>query len=607
MTRRILLVLSLALALAADAAAAGLKAVVQDVHQPAQVSSDGVKYKKIKTGTALFTGDVLRTGETGRLVIRFVDGTQAAVAANTDVALRRLTPREDPVKTTLSLLRGSLRALVKKLSARSSFEVETYNTVVAVKGTDFEVGVATDKDGHKKTVATCFETQGKGLEVSGLDRSDPVHVGAGESSLNRGERPEAASILRATDLQKALEKYRALNLTAIPVTPPGVEGSAPASPATAEEKKAQETFDAAARKSEAALSTYLEAVDKGDLDAQAKAQSELEGLREAAQGLEDKLTDQEDAIQKQLDGIKSQGPAGDAAQQQVLQAQLDDIKQLQQTMKDVALQSQLEAQADAAQGNLFMDRDGFRVQINSQVIRPPYDGSLIQKVTFSKRSAGPNTGTTEFQHIVKFNKDINGDWVDIYERSLNDPVNLSNGGGSPDYFRSKDIQKTFSPGGDCVCLEQDLTAPVPIGGGLFAQGRQEFFQAIGNTGGIAQGQRTYDYLGVLQPGSDIILVSSTDLGNGLRLSYDVTGNYLGPTAYLGNIFTVDINLPGGASAMNAASLGNSFYSLATADLSGLGGGTAFQLTFTSPAYPGRQVSPLLDKNGFVDAFREGWR
>lgn len=607
MSRRILLVLSLFLGLVTPAAAAGLKAIVTDVNQPASVSQDGIKYKKIKKGTALFTGDVIRTGETGRVAIRFVDGTQAAIAANTDVSLRRLTPREDPVKTTMSLLRGSLRALVKKLSTRSSFEVETYNTVVAVKGTDFEVGVATDKDGKKKTVATCFETQGKGLEVSGLDRKNPVTVGAGQSSTNRGDRPEAASILRASDLKKALEKYRALSLSSIPPAT-GHENDKPPVEPTAEEKKAQEAFDAAARQSEAALGAYLDALDKGDLDAQAKAQSQLEGLRETTEKMEDSLTSQEEAVQKKLDEIKAQGPAGDATQQQLLEAQLSDIKELQEALKEVALQTKLEAQADAAQGNLFMDRDGYRVQINSQVLRPTAD--VVQKVTYSKRSAGPNTGVTEFQHLVTFNKAINGDWVPVYERPLNDPLNLA--GGSPEYWRTDDVQKTFSPGGDCVCLHTVLYTPSDaLSAGTYKQARDEYFQAAGAFGGLAQGMRKIQLdQSIDVAASDNIQVTATDLGNGLRLSYDnlgTAGGYGGPTAYVGNIFSVDINLPGATRAINAASLGNSFYSLATADLSGIGGTTAFQLSFSSPAYPGRVVSPLLGKDAFKDAFREGWR
>ncbi len=103
--------------------------------------------------------------------------------------------------------------------------------------------------------------------------------------------------------------------------------------------------------------------------------------------------------------------------------------------------------------------------------------------------------------------------------------------------------------------------------------------------------------------SDTITVSSVDTGTALRLTYNSDGSVSG---YNGVIFSVDVDLPGSSPAVDAAILGNSFYGLATADLSAIGSGT-FQLTFSSPAYPGHVVSPMLDKDSFVDAFGEGWR
>lgn len=637
----------LALALGLLAAAplrAAVQAVAVVVEQPAKFSRDGIKYKPLKQGAELRSGDVLRTGETGRVVLKFVDGSQAAVAPNTDVSLRRLTPKQDPIKTTLSLLKGSLRALVRKLGSRSSFEVETYNTVVAVKGTDLEVSVVVDKDGKRKTVAACFETHGQGLQVSGLDRKDVVNVGAGQQTSNQGEQPQRAAALRAQDMQKALEKYRQLTLalstpaatpalTAEPGGTPGTtpvvtaEATAAATPvvtpdaqAQAAEQQAQADFDAAARRAEAALATYLEASDSGDLDAMANSQQQLEGLREAAESFEATLERQERQLEERLQELREQqqpqegseggAPAGNAPEQQALQAQLDELQALQDTMKELALQSQLQAQADAAQGNLLMDKDGFRVQLSQAVLRPA--GNVIQKVAVSKRSNGPNSGRTEFQHLVTFNKDLPADWVGVYERGLNDPANLVAAGGSPDYWRTQDVVKSFSPSGDCVCLHTDLYTPTDsFSAGVYKQARDEYFQAVSSFGGIAQGLQKFDPLGnVLLGLSDNIQVTAMDTGSGLRLTYNNLGNaggFLGPTGYTGTIFQVDVSLPGASSALNAASFGSSLYAIANADLSGLTGSTSFELTFSSPAYPGRQVSPLLDRNAFRDAFREGWR
>ena len=617
MSRRFLLVLALFLA-PLPLAAAGLKAVAVTVNAPARFSHDGVKYSKLKAGSALFGGDVIRTGENGRVVVRFVDGSQAAIASNTDVALRRLTPQEDPVKTTLSLLRGSLRAFIKKLGARSSFEVETYNTVVAVKGTYFEVGVAVDKDGHKKTVASCFETQGKGLEVSGLDGKDPVTVGAGQQTLNSTGRPELPSVLGAKDLQKALEKYRTLSLqskatakAADAAAGTGTEGTpavTPAPAASAAEKAAEDAFNASARKAETALGAYLDAVDSGDKNAQGDLEKQLGGLRENAATMEEQLTDSErlleEKIQQQIQQEKENPGSTKSGDQELLQAQLQEIKQLQETLKEVALQTHLETQADSAQGNLLMDRDGIRTQVNSSVNRAStlVQDDTIQMITLSQRNEGANRGRTEFQHVIVFNQALPSSWVGIYQRPLNDPLNLA--GGAPEFWRVEDAQKTFSPAGDCVCLETDLGSPVlDVPAALYRQNLIESFQAIGAGGGIAQGQRSYDALLGVWSGDDI-QITATDTGSSLLLSYDNLG---GPTGYIGNIFTVDLSLPSlpnGAALQNAASFGSSLLAVANANLSGVDGNMAFQLTFTSPAYPGHQVVPLLDKASFVDAFSE---
>jgi hypothetical protein len=614
--KRLKLCLFAAALSAAVSAHAIMKATALVVQPPATYSHDGIQYQVLAVGDELFTGDVLRTGENGRVVVRFTDGSQAALAPNTDVALRRLTPREDPIVTRLSLWRGALRALVKKLSARSSFEVETYNTVVAVKGTDFEVGVGLDKDGKPKTEARCFDTDGGGLDVSGLDRKDIVNVGKGQQTSNSTGDPDRASIIHTRELKKALEKYDKLALK-LPPLPAG--NPAPAGPAGAPAalppalQKAQSNFDAAARKAEAAAQDYLKAVASGDVAEQKKDESAVADLRSSAKDLESQLQETENKLELEspppADKPKEGGNAAptpapattpDASLNRAIS---EELRQVSQVVKEVALQSKLLVQADAAQGNLLLDKDGFRVQYNTEVLRPL--ANTVEKVADSKRSDGPNSGTTEFQHVVTFNQDLPVDWLSVYKEALNAPANLSSG--SPAFWRTDDVQKAFNPSGDCVCFDTKLQAPVSIGGGLWGQLRDEFYQAQQGGGtGLAQGHQRIDQFGAvvgLGTVSDAITVSSVDTGTALRLTYNSDGSVSG---YSGVIFSVDVDVPGAIPALDAATLGSSLYGLASADLSAVGSGT-FQLTFSSPAYPGHVVSPLLDKDSFVDAFGEGWR
>ncbi len=496
--KRLKLCLFAAALSAAGSAHAIMKATALVVQPPATYSHDGIQYQVLSVGDEVFTGDVLRTGENGRVVVRFMDGSQAALAPNTDVALRRLTPREDPIVTRLSLWRGALRALVKKLSARSSFEVETYNTVVAVKGTDFEVGVVLGKDGKPKTEATCFDTAGGGLDVSGLDRKTVVNVGKGQQTSNSTGDPDRASIVHARELKKALEKYDKL---ALKLAAPAA-GSSPAGEAKAPTalppvlQKAQDNFDAAARKAEAAAQDYLKAVASGDVAEQKKDESAVSDLRSSAKDLESQLQETENKLEIESpnppDKPREGGnPAVTPAPATTPDASLnraisEELRQVSQVVKEVALQSKLLVQADAAQGNLLLDKDGFRVQYNTEVLRP--FANTVEKVADSKRTDGPNSGLTEFQHVVTFNNDLPTDWLSVYKQALNSPANLASG--SPANWRTDDVQKTFNPSGDCVCLDTSLQAPVSIGGGLWGQQRTEFYQAVGGNG-AARGEQTF--------------------------------------------------------------------------------------------------------------------
>lgn len=109
----------------------------------------------------LYEGDTVSTGDSGSLEIVFDDATIINLDENSSLTIERLS-RGNGDKTILSLIKGSLTAIVKKLMGGDEFKVKTNMAMAAVKGTEFSV---TADDDQKIGV---FDGT---VEVSGLDRS----------------------------------------------------------------------------------------------------------------------------------------------------------------------------------------------------------------------------------------------------------------------------------------------------------------------------------------------------------------------------------------------------------------------------------------------------
>ena len=93
----------------------------------------------IQQGTELFSGDVVKTGSTGRLVMLLSDGSQATISQNTivEIADVNVFPR-----TIFKILRGKTRIKIEKLGGKPNpYRVTTPTTVISVRGTIFDVTV----------------------------------------------------------------------------------------------------------------------------------------------------------------------------------------------------------------------------------------------------------------------------------------------------------------------------------------------------------------------------------------------------------------------------------------------------------------------------------
>jgi hypothetical protein len=97
-------------------------------------------WKKAEKHQALIPDDKIRTGSASIARIQLADGSKVLLLQNSQAEMESLSTVEKSVR----LLRGRLRAIVRKIRGGNNFKVSTPVGVASVRGTDFEVAVNDD-------------------------------------------------------------------------------------------------------------------------------------------------------------------------------------------------------------------------------------------------------------------------------------------------------------------------------------------------------------------------------------------------------------------------------------------------------------------------------
>lgn len=112
--------------------------------KPPHVLYEGLYYsvQKVRPGTKVQNGNIVRTGKDGKIRVVFSNGDQYNVGEGTAYKVEWKSEakgqKKDP--STISLMYGSLRGIVNKNGPRSGLTVKTRSAVMGVRGTDFHVG-----------------------------------------------------------------------------------------------------------------------------------------------------------------------------------------------------------------------------------------------------------------------------------------------------------------------------------------------------------------------------------------------------------------------------------------------------------------------------------
>ncbi|MBE5922962.1 MAG: hypothetical protein E7271_00650 [Lachnospiraceae bacterium] len=147
-------------------------------------SNNGEAY----AGQRLYSGDDVSVNDASSLTMCMDNDKYVYADANTHFSLVASSPREDS-KIKIVLDAGSeLNVLKSKLNPNDSYEVDTPNSTMSVRGTTFRVTVYTGEDGM---VYTLLEVE-EGVVLARLKTIDGTYNGvekefkAGESALIRG-------------------------------------------------------------------------------------------------------------------------------------------------------------------------------------------------------------------------------------------------------------------------------------------------------------------------------------------------------------------------------------------------------------------------------------
>jgi len=122
-------------------------AVVMEVKGKVEVKTAGKKWQPATVGTILKQNDTIRTNKNSSAVLNLDGKAQTAtveVNQKTELSLAEMAAVKDKniQETLLDLSLGNILIKAKKLhSEKSSFEVKTPTSVVAVRGTTFAVSV----------------------------------------------------------------------------------------------------------------------------------------------------------------------------------------------------------------------------------------------------------------------------------------------------------------------------------------------------------------------------------------------------------------------------------------------------------------------------------
>lgn len=142
-------------------------------------SSSWARVIKVSADDSLAVGDIIKTNSNGRVVLKLSDNSQAIISEKTTVEIKDTSSSP---RTIFNVLRGKTRIKIEKLGGKPNpYRVTTPTTVIAVRGTEFDILV---KDDETKV----YVNEGE-VSVTSLKLSQEVILTPGNFTQVRGNQP----------------------------------------------------------------------------------------------------------------------------------------------------------------------------------------------------------------------------------------------------------------------------------------------------------------------------------------------------------------------------------------------------------------------------------
>ena len=141
-----------------------------EVTAPAQLTRAG-ETTPLAAGRDMQVGDILQTGATGQIQLRFFDGTRIAIGPNSNFVIEDITTSNRTTADTfvVNTVRGAFRFLGGS-SPKESYSVRTPTATLGIRGTIFDIAISSSRAAdvilHSGEVEVC-PTRGRCAVILG--------------------------------------------------------------------------------------------------------------------------------------------------------------------------------------------------------------------------------------------------------------------------------------------------------------------------------------------------------------------------------------------------------------------------------------------------------
>ena len=159
-------------------------ASIQGSVEITRFSSSWARIVKVSANDNLVAGDIVKTNANSRVVLKLSDNSQAIISEKSTVEIKDTT---SPPRAIFNVIRGKTRVKIEKLGGKPNpYRVTTPTTVIAVRGTEFDVLV---KDEETKV----YVNEGE-VSVTSIALTKEVILTPGNFTQIRGNQPPAPPI-----------------------------------------------------------------------------------------------------------------------------------------------------------------------------------------------------------------------------------------------------------------------------------------------------------------------------------------------------------------------------------------------------------------------------